>query len=373
MYKLNDMRLSRFRFDLPKELIAQYPTAYREDARLMVVHRKSEQIEHTTMAHVTDYFNEGDMFVFNDTATFPARLHGKKEKTLADIEIFLLRELHEGNKFWDVLVDPARKIRIGNKLFFEEEPAIVAEVIDNTTSRGRTFRFLTDYTAEQLRQRFYEMGSTPIPKYIRRPLEGEELAKFQEEFPDMTPEEMDIERYQSIFAKHIGAVAAPATCLHFGKQSLKRMEIRGIEWGCITSHVNLGDFRPVDVEDLTKHRVESEEVIITREMADHVNHIREKGGKICAVGSEILRALETIAGTGGRIKEYSGWINKFIYPPYLFGAAEAFLCNLYFPLSPQHLMAVAFGGNDLTMEAYKQAIEQGYRFGDYGDAMLIID
>ena len=373
MYKLNDMRLSRFRFDLPKELIAQYPLAYREDAKLMVLHMKKGEIEHTTVAHVADYFNEGDMFVFNDTATFPARLHGKKEKTLADIEIFLLRELHEGNKYWDVLVDPARKIRIGNKLLFDDDPAIIAEVIDNTTSRGRTFRFLTDYTADELRKRFYEMGTTPIPKYIVRPLEGEELDAFHEEFPDRTPEEVDVERYQSIFAKNIGAVAAPATCLHFSQHTLTRMEIRGIEWGCITSHVNLGNFRPVDVEDLTKHHVESEEVIITREMADHVNHVREKGGHICAVGTEILRALETIAGTGGRIKEYNGWINKFIYPPYLFGAAEAFMGNFYFPLSVQHLMTVAFGGNELTMEAYRQAVEKGYRFGDYGDSILILD
>lgn len=372
MYKMNDMRLSCFRFDLPQELIAQYPTAYREDARLMVIHRKTGEIVHTTVEHVSDYFDEGDAFIFNDTATFPARLYGKKEKTLADIEIFLLRELHEGNNFWDVLVEPARKIRIGNKLFFEEEPAIVAEVVDNTTSRGRTFRFLTEYTSEQLRKRFYEMGHTPIPHYIRRPLEGAELEAFQEEFPDTTPEEMDVERYQSIFAKHIGAVAAPASCLHFSKHMLKRMELQGVDYDCITSHVNLGNFRPVDVEDLTKHRVESEEVIISRETAEHVNRIRENGKKIVAVGSEVLRALETIAGTAGHIKEYNGWINKFIYPPYLFGAAEAFFCNMYFPMSSQQLMAIAFGGNDLMMRAYRLAVQEKYRFGDYGDAMLIL-
>lgn len=374
MYKLNDMRLSNFRFDLPNELIAQFPKAYRDDSRLMVVHRTTGEIEHKMMKDILAYFDEGDVFVFNDTATFPARLYGKKEKTNAEIEIFLLRELHETNKYWDVLVEPARKIRIGNKIVFDEDPSILAEVIDNTTSRGRTFRFLTDYTADELRKRLYEMGTTPLPRYITRPMDEETYAAYVEEFGEDFPvEKMDVERYQSIFAKNEGAVAAPATCLHFSKQLLKRMEIYGIESGCLTSHVNLGNFKAVDVEDLSKHKVESEQLIVSEQLTNLVNTARSKNKRVCAVGSEVLRGLEQVSGTNGRIKEYNGWTNKFIYPPYTFSSCSAFMANFYFPLSSQQLMVVAFAGPDVAMAAYEEAVKEKYRFGDYGDAMLIID
>lgn len=373
MYKLNDMRLSNFRFELPQNQIAQFPTAYREDARLLVVHRKSGEIEHKTVKDTASYFDEGDAIIFNNTATFPSWIHGTKERTSAEIDIFLLRELHVENKYWDVLVDPARKIRIGNKIIFDQDPAIVAEVIDNTTSRGRTLRFLTDYTPDQLRKRLYEMGKTPLPKYIHRPMSDEEMEAFLIEFPDTKVEDVDKERYQSIFAKEKGAVAAPASSLHFSKQQMKRLEIRGVDWACITSHVNLGNFKPVDVEDLSKYKTESEQIMITQEVADLVNRSLDKGKQVCAVGSEVLRALEDIAGTGGHIKQFNGWTNKFIYPPYIPVCATAFFCNLYFPLSSQQLMAIAFGGPDLVMQAYNIAVKEGYRFGDYGDAMLIID
>lgn len=373
MYKLNDMRLSNFRFELPQQQIAQFPYAYREDTRLMVVHTKTGEIEHKLVKDTASYFEEGDMLVFNDTATFPARIMGVKERTSADIEILLLRELKAESKYWDVLVEPARKIRIGNKIVFEDDPTIVAEVIDNTTSRGRTLRFLTDYTSEELRQRLHEMGSIPVPRYIRRPLTGDDLEAFQREFPDQTPEQMDVERYQSIFAKHIGAVALPASSAQFSKQQLKRLEIRGVEWGCITSHVNLGNTKPVDVEDLNKYKAESEQVIISRETADKVNRALDANKRVCAVGAEVFRVLEDLAGTGGHIKDFNGWTNKFIYPPYIPVCANAFFCNFYFPLSMQQLMVVAFGGPDLIMRAYEEALKEGYRFGDYGDAMLVID
>lgn len=366
------MRLSDFKFKLTDDQIAQYPAPYRDDSRLLVLHRQTGEIEHKTVRDAASYFEEGDLFIFNDTATFPARVWGKKDKTLANIEIFLLRELNAENKYWDVLVDPARKIRIGNKIFFDEEPAIIAEVIDNTTSRGRTFRFLTDYTSKELTQRLYEMGTTPLPKYIRRPMDEATQAAFDEAFRGQDVTEMDKERYQSIFAKYTGAVAAPASNLHFSKQLLKRMEIRGIEWECITSHVGLGNFRPVDVEDLTKHKVDSEQIILREPAVKAVEKAHKGNHRICAVGTEVMRALEHVAGTGGNIKEYSGWTNKFIYPPYDFSVANAFFCNFYFPLSSQQLEVAAFGGSENVMRAYNEAIEMGYKFGDYGDAMLIV-
>ena len=367
------MKLSQFKFKLPEELIAQYPTAYRDDARMLVVHRKSGKLEHRSVKEVTDYFEEGDLFVFNDTRVFPARLYAKKEKTNANIEVFLLRELNHETRYWDVLVDPARKIRIGNKLFFDKDSNIVAEVIDNTTSRGRTLRFLTDYDNNEFVDRLYAMGETPLPKYIRRPMDEETLAHYTEIFGDEEVTAMDAERYQSIFADKIGAVAAPAACLHFSKQLLKKMELVGIEKSYITSHMSLGNFRSVDVEDLTKHKVDSEQIILRKDLVDAVDKAHSASKRICAVGTEIMRALEHVAGTTGKLKVYDGWTNKFIYPPYDFAVANSFFVNFYPSQSLQLLMVSAFGGFENVMNAYKVAIKEGYRFGDYGDAMLIVD
>lgn len=373
MYKTNDMKLSQFKYELPEELVAQFPTAYRDDARLLVLHRTTGEIEHKKVSDAVQYFDEGDLFVFNDTKVFPARLWGKKEKTLANIEVFLLRELNHKNRYWDVLVDPARKIRIGNKLFFDEDPTIVAEVIDNTTSRGRTFRFLTDYDVEEFVPRLYALGTTPLPKYIHRPMSEEEQAKYEAEFHDQPVEEMDRERYQTVFAREIGAVAAPAASLHFSKQLLKRMEIKGVEYTCLTSHMSLGNFKEIDVEDLTKHKIDSEQIHISDAVTDAVNRTHSANHRVCAVGTEVMRAMEHVVGTQGQIKSYDGWTNKFIYPPYHFTAAEAFFVNLYLPMSSQLMMVAAFGGYEEVMHAYEEAVKEGYRFGDYGDAMLIVD
>jgi S-adenosylmethionine:tRNA ribosyltransferase-isomerase len=373
MYKSNDMRLCQFRFKLPENLIAQFPAPYRDDARLMVLHRKTGQIEHKSLPELVNYFNEGDLFVFNDSKVFPARLWGHKEKTNALIEVFLLRELNHKTRYWDVLVEPARKIRIGNKLTFEDDPAIVAEVIDNTTSRGRTFRFLTDYDNEEFVPRLYALGSAPLPKYIHRPMDMNTKAEYEAIFHEQPVKEMDTERYQTIFAEHIGAVAAPASGLHFSKQLLKRMEIHGIETTFMTSHVSLGIFKEIDVEDLTKNKMESEQIILPEKMANAVNKAHEGQHTVCAVGTEVMRALEHVAGTNGQIKAYDGWTNKFIFPPYSFSVANSFFVNFYMPESSQLLMVAAFAGYEETMHAYEVAIEQGYRFGDYGDAMLIVD
>jgi S-adenosylmethionine:tRNA ribosyltransferase-isomerase len=373
MYKANDMKLSQFKFELPEHLIAQFPTAYRDDSRMLVLHRKTGEIEHKSVTELVQYFSEGDLFVFNDTKVFPARLWAHKEKTNALIEVFLMRELNHKNRYWDVQVDPARKIRIGNKLTFDDDPAIVAEVIDNTTSRGRTFRFLTDYDNEEFVPRLYSLGSAPLPKYIRRPMDPQTHAAFEENFHDISVRELDIERYQTIFADKIGAVAAPAAGLHFSKQLLKRMEIQGIETTFMTSHVSLGIFKDIDVEDLTKNKMESEQIILSQKMADAVNNAHEHMHRICAVGTEIMRAMEHVAGTNGLLKAYDGWTNKFIYPPYTFSVANAFFVNLYMPMSSQLLMVAAFAGYEETMHAYKEAVKEGYRFGDYGDAMLIVD
>ena len=373
MYKSNDMKLSQFKFKLPEELIAQYPAPYRDDARLLVLHRNTGEIEHKMVTEMVQYFDEGDLFVFNDSKVFPARLWAHKEKTNALIEVFLLRELNHKNRYWDVLVDPARKIRIGNKLTFDDDPSIVAEVIDNTTSRGRTFRFLTDYTNEEFVPRLYALGSAPLPKYIRRPMDPETQAKYEEDFHDQPVREMDIERYQTIFADKIGAVAVPAAGLHFSKQLLKRMEIRGIETTFMTSHVSLGIFKEIDVEDLTKNKMESEQIIMPQKMADAVNKAHEGQHRVCAVGTEIMRAMEHVAGTNGQLKAYDGWTNKFIFPPYNFSVANAFFVNFYMPMSSQMLMVAAFAGYEETMKAYEEAVAEGYHFGDYGDAMLIVD
>lgn len=374
------MKLSQFKFKLPDSQLAQYPAPYRDEARLMVVHRQSGAIEHMLVKDIVNLFQEGDLFIFNDTATFPARLYGRKEKTQAEIEVFLLRELQQQNHYWDVLVDPARKIRVGNKLNFDEDPAIQAEVIDNTTSRGRTFRFLTDYSEEELTDKLYAIGHTPLPHYIMRPLDEDLREEFKEAFNleddvdiDAYVEAMDKERYQSVFAKKVGAVAAPAACLHFSKQLVKRMEIQGIEHECLTSHMSLGNFKSVDVEDLTKHKVDSEQISIPQSLVDAVTKAHANDRRVCAVGTEVMRALEHVVGTNGQIKAYDGWTNKFIYPPYDFTVANAFFVNFYMPISTQQLMVSAFGGFEIIKEAYEVALKEGYRFGDYGDAMLIID
>lgn len=373
------MKLSQFKFKLPDEQIAQYPLFNRDDTRLIVVHRKTGEIEHRQMRDLPDYFGEGDVMIFNDSKVFPARLFSKKEKTLANIEVFLLRELNHDLRYWDVLVDPARKIRIGNKLFFDEDSNIVAEVIDNTTSRGRTVRFLTDYNNDEFVPKLYAIGHTPVPKYIRRPMDEETKEQFKKEFFiqededfDAVLKQIDEERYQSVFATHIGAVAAPASSAQFSKQLIKRLEISGVSPQVVTSHMALGNFKSVDVEDLSKHKVESENLIIKQPVVDAVNKAHEAGKRVCAVGTEIMRALEHVAGTSGQLSVYEGWTNKFIYPPYDYTVANAFFVNLYMPQSTQQMMAVAFGGYEAVMKAYNEAVKQGYRFGDYGDAMLII-
>ncbi len=368
-----NMKLSQFKFRLPDEQIAQFPNPYRDEARMLVLHRKNGEIEHKRVKDTVDYFGEGDVFVFNDTKVFPARLYAKKEKTLANIEIFLLRELNHDLRFWDVLVDPARKIRIGNKLFLDEDTTIVAEVIDNTTSRGRTLRFLTDYDNAEFTQYLYSLGHMPLPKYIRRPMDEETRKKFEEQFPDTTEAELDEERYQTIFAKHIGAVAAPAAGLHFSKHLMKRLEIAGVEPCFMTSHMALGNFKSIDVEDLTKHKVESEQIIVPQSLVEAISKAHAKQARVCAVGTEVMRALEHVSGAEGQIKAYNGWTNKFIFPPYEFSVANAFFVNFYFPQSTQMLMTAAFGGFENTLHAYEVALKEGYMFGDYGDAMLIVD
>ena len=356
------MKLSQFYFNLPKELLAQYPTTYREDARLMVLHRKSGDIESKQIKDMLEYFDDGDFFLFNDTNVFPARLYGTKERTLAAIEVFLLRELNHESKYWDVLVDPARKIRIGNKIFFTDDTSIVAEVIDNTTSRGRTLRFLTDYTKDEFREKLFAIGHTPLPKYIHR----------SKEKPDVRDAE-DPERYQTIFAKNEGAVAAPATGLHFSKSIFKRMEIRGVEWDFVTSHIGLGNFKDIEVEDLSKHKMDSEQIRISQEVVDKIEKLHAEDKHICAIGTDVMRVLESVVGTDGHIKALDGWTNKFIYPPYDFTVANTMLANFYLPESSQFIMVAAFGGYENVMHAYEVAIQEGFRFGDYGDAMLIVD
>ncbi len=356
------MKLSQFKFTLPKELIAQYPAQYRDEARMMVLHKKTGDIELKTITDMLDYFNEGDHFIFNDTKVFPARLYGTKERTGAAIEVFLLRELNHENRYWDVLVDPARKIRIGNKIYFSGDSSIVAEVIDNTTSRGRTLRFLTDYNNEEFRGKLFALGHTPLPKYIHRDLEH----------PDERDKE-DAERYQTIFAEKEGAVAVPATGLHFSKSMLKRMEIHGINWSFVTSHIGLGNFKAIDVEDLTKHKMDSEHMEISQAVVDIIERLHEEEKHICAIGTDVMRVLETVVGTNGHVKAYSGWTNKFIFPPYEFTVANTMLANLYLPLSTQIMHVAAFGGYENVMHAYEMAIKEEFRFGDYGDAMLIVD
>ena len=348
------MKLSQFKFKLPDELIAQHPAKFRDESRLMVLNRKTGKIDHKTFKDILDYFDENELFVFNDTKVFPARLYGNKEKTGAQIEVFLLRELNRDGRLWDVLVEPARKIRIGNKLYFGEDDTIVAEVIDNTTSRGRTLRFLYDGDHETFRTELYKLGETPLPKNITRPVE-----------PD------DVENFQTIFAKNIGAVSAPAAGLHFSRELMKRMEIKGIDVAFLTSHMSLGNFREIDVEDLTKHKMDSEQMEIKPETAETVNNAHDEARRICAVGVTVMRALESVVGTEGKIKPFSGWTNKFIFPPYDFTVASSMVTNFHLPYSTLLMLTAAFGDYDHVMHAYDVAIKEKYQFGVYGDAMLI--
>lgn len=349
------MKLSKFRYKLPEELIALHPAGNRDESRLMVLNRSTKKIEHKMFKDIVEYFNDKDVMVFNDTKVFPARLYGNKEKTGAEIEVFLLRELNREQRLWDVLVDPARKIRIGNKLYFGEDDLLVAEVIDNTTSRGRTLRFLFDGPYDEFKKTLYSLGQTPLPKFIQRPVEPE-----------------DKDRYQTIFAKHEGAVAAPTAGLHFSRELLKRLEIIGLDFGYVTLHVGLGNFRNVDVEDLTKHKMDSEQIWINDEACNIVNNAKNNKKNICAVGTTVMRTLESSVSTQGHLKPFEGWTNKFIFPPYEFSVANSMITNFHLPLSTLLMMVAAFGGYDLVLEAYHVAIKEGYRFGTYGDAMLIL-
>lgn len=349
------MKLSQYKYNLPDELIALYPAENRDESRLMVLNRKEKTIEHKVFNEIIDYFDEHDVMVFNNTKVFPARLYGNKEKTGAEIEVFLLRELNQEQRLWDVLVDPARKIRIGNKLYFGDNDILVAEVIDNTTSRGRTLRFLFDGSYDEFKKTLYSLGETPLPKFIKR---------------DVQPEDKD--RYQTIFAKHEGAVAAPTAGLHFSRELLKRLEIKGLEFGEITLHVGLGNFRTVDVEDLTKHKMDSERIIIPDAAVEVVNKAKDRKKQICAVGTTVLRTLESSVSTQGYLKPFDGWTNKFIFPPYEFQVPTSMISNFHLPYSTLLMTVSAFAGYDFLFEAYKLAIKEKYRFGTYGDAMLII-
>jgi S-adenosylmethionine:tRNA ribosyltransferase-isomerase len=349
------MKLSKFKYKLPEELIALHPAQNRDESRLMVVHKDTGKIEHKVFKDIIDYFDEKDVMVFNNTKVFPARLYGNKEKTGAEIEVFLLRELNKEQRLWDVLVDPARKIRIGNKLYFGENDSLVAEVIDNTTSRGRTLRFLFDGSHEEFKETLYSLGETPLPKFINRKVEPE-----------------DRERYQTIFAKHEGAVAAPTAGMHFSRELLKRFEIKGVDFSYVTLHVGLGSFRSVDVEDLTKHKMDSEQIIIPDDSAKVINHAKDERKRVCAVGTTVMRTIESSVSTNGHVNPFEGWTNKFIFPPYEFSVADSMVSNFHLPYSTLLMMVAAFGGYDLIMKAYKTAVKEKYRFGTYGDAMLII-
>lgn len=349
------MKLTAFKFNLPKDLLAEYPAKNRDESKLMVIDRKTGKILHKKFKDIINYFEDGDMMIMNDTKVFPARMYGNKEKTGAKIEVFLLRELNAESRLWDVLVDPARKIRIGNKLYFGENDSLVAEVIDNTTSRGRTLRFLYDGPYEDFRRTLYELGETPLPKYIKRKVE-----------------DSDKDRYQTIFAQNEGAVAAPTAGLHFSRELMKRLEIKGVHFSYITLHVGLGTFRTVEVEDLTKHKMDSEEVTIPQKTVDVVNKAIDRKRRVCAVGTTVMRAVETSVSVSGHLNPYKGWTNKFIFPPYDFSIANCMITNFHMPESTLLMMTCAFGGYDLVMKAYKEAIKEKYRFYSYGDAMLIL-
>ncbi len=353
--KIENMKLSQFRFDFPLNLIAQTPTKRREDSRLMVVHKDTGLIENKTFRDVLDYFEEKDVFVVNNTKVFPARMYGRKEKTGAKIEVFLLRELNKQNRLWDVIVDPARKIRVGNKLYFGEADELIAEVIDNTTSRGRTIRFLFEGSDEDFKLILHALGETPLPKYIKR-----------------KPDELDKERYQTVFAKHEGAVAAPTAGLHFSIELIKRLEIQGIRFAETTLHTGLGTFRTIEVEDLSKHKMEAEYYQVDENACRIVNKAKSEGHRICSVGTTTMRALESTFTADKMLKPSEGWTNVFIHPPHEFSICDSLITNFHLPKTSLLIMACAFAGYELTMEAYKKAIKDKYRFFSYGDAMLII-
>jgi len=349
------MKLSQFKFNLPESLIASTPSNMRDESRLMVLHRDSGKIEHKIFKDVLDYFDDKDVMILNNTKVFPARMYGNKEKTGATIEVFLLRELNKELRLWDVLVDPARKIRVGNKLYFGEDDLLIAEVVDNTTSRGRTIRFLFDGTDEEFRRNVEILGETPLPKYIKRKATSE-----------------DKERYQTIFAKHEGAVAAPTAGLHFSRELMKRLELKGVEFAEVTLHVGLGTFRPVEVEDLTKHKMDSEQFIIEEKQANIVNRAIERKKRICAVGTTSMRAIESAVSANKTLKPANDWTSKFIFPPYEFSIANTMITNFHTPESTLLMMVSAFGGYEHVMNAYEVAVKEKYRFYSYGDAMLII-
>lgn len=387
------MKLSQFKFKLPAEQVALYPHSFereytdkdgkketfritrQDESRLMVLHKKSGTIDlfqkdengnpiegkYIEFRNIVEYFDEGDTFIFNDTKVFPARLYGTKEKTDAKIEVFLLRELNQEMRLWDVLVEPARKIRIGNKLFFDESGSMVAEVIDNTTSRGRTLRFLYDCPHEEFKKELYALGEAPLPRYI---IDNREETHATKE---------DLENFQCIFAKNEGAVTAPATGLHFSRELLKRMEIKGINNAFITLHCGLGSFNDIEVEDLTKHKMDSEQMVINAEACKIVNDTKRNRKKVCAVGTSVVKATETAVGTDGMLKEFDGWTNKFIFPPYDFGLSNTMVTNFYHPYSTLLMETAAFGGYELVMEAYDLAVKHGYMFGCFGDSLLILN
>jgi S-adenosylmethionine:tRNA ribosyltransferase-isomerase len=349
------MKLSQFRFDLPLNLIAQYPAKKREDARMMVVHKKTGQIENRHFRDILEYFDDKDVFVVNNTKVFPARMYGRKEKTGAKIEVFLLRDLKKQTRLWDVIVDPARKIRVGNKLYFGDADELVAEVIDNTTSRGRTIRFLFDGPEEDFKRVLNSLGETPLPKYIKR-----------------KPDEEDRERYQTVYAKHEGAVAAPTAGLHFSIELIKKLEIQGIRFAEVTLHTGLGTFRPIEVEDLSKHKMDAEFYSIEDQACKIVNKAKTEGHRICSVGTTTMRALETSFTADKLLKPSEGWTNIFIHPPYNFSISDALITNFHLPKTSLLIMVCAFAGYDLAMEAYKKAIKDKYRFFSYGDSMIVI-
>ena len=349
------MKLSSFGFNIPKDAIAMYPSKNRDESKLMVLHRATGKIEHKKFQDIQKYFGDGDVMILNNTKVFPARLYGTKEKTGAKIEVFLLRELNRGQFLWDVLVDPARKIRVGNKLYFGQNDDLIAEVVDNTTSRGRTIRFLYDGDYDKFKKVLYGLGETPLPKYIKRPVE-----------------ELDAERYQTVFARVEGAVAAPTAGMHFSRELLKKMEIKGVELAEITLHTGLGTFRTIDVEDLSKHKMDAEEIIIPDRAAKIVNEAKDKGKRICAVGTTSMRAIESAVSAEHYLKPFTGWTNLFIHPPHDVSIANAMVTNFHSPKSSLMIMAAAFGGYDLIMKAYEAAAKEKYKFLTYGDAMLIL-
>ncbi|MEI7960413.1 MAG: tRNA preQ1(34) S-adenosylmethionine ribosyltransferase-isomerase QueA [Chitinophagaceae bacterium] len=349
------MKLSQFRYDLPLNLIAQYPTKRREDSRLLVVNRQNGHMENRNFSDLLEYYDDKDVFVVNNTKVFPARMYGRKEKTGAKIEVFLLRELNKPNRLWDVIVDPARKIRVGNKLYFGENEELVAEVIDNTTSRGRTIRFLWDGDDAGFKNMLEFLGETPLPKYIKR-----------------KPDEEDKERYQTVYAKHEGAVAAPTAGLHFSKELIKRSEIIGIRFAEVTLHTGLSTFRPIEVEDLSKHKMDAEYFKIDEDACRIINTAKENGRRVCSIGTTAMRAMESSVTAQRLLKPAEGWTNHFIHPPYNFNIADSLVTNFHLPKTSLLIMTCAFAGYELAMEAYKKAIKDKYRFFSYGDALLFI-